>query len=197
MLKFSDRDIVLQLRSGDREKVVQHLYQTSFPKIRSYIVSRGGSREDARDVFQDTVMVFFRKVTDGLISEEGMNVPAYLMNMAKNRWIDKIRRDQKIQYTDEYYPFDDRSNNDVQEHTLDKERSAIIDQVLDSLGERCSELLRLVIFYDMSMKEIADKMKFSGEDSAKTQHYKCRQKLIQQYRDNKVLKQLLSKQDEH
>src|SRR6478609_7472332 len=91
MLKISDRDIVLQLRSGDRDKVIQYLYQTSFPKIRSYIVSRGGSREDARDVFQDTVMVFFRKVTEGLISEDGMNVPAYMMNMAKNRWMYKIR----------------------------------------------------------------------------------------------------------
>ena len=41
------------------------------------------------------------------------------------------------------------------------------------------------------MREIATEMGLSNEDAAKTQHYKCKIKLVQIYKENTSLKSVL------
>ncbi len=48
---------------------------------------------------------------------------------------------------------------------------------LDQLGEPCKTILRDFYLYNKSMEEITDKFGYTNADNAKTQKYKCLQRL--------------------
>ncbi len=50
---------------------------------------------------------------------------------------------------------------------------------MEKIQDRCKQLLRLFYFENERMAEIAKKMGFSSEKSAKTQKYKCMEKAHQ------------------
>ncbi len=195
MKKLTDQEIIALLKTRQKDVALNYIYKSMFPNIKRNLITKGASIEDTKDLFQEAVLQLYIKIIEGKFIEEEANIFAFLNNIAKNKWIDKIRRDKKIEVTDD---FTVHQNN----HTLtdasslleiiNSEKSKLVEQILSSIGEKCQQLLKLVIFQNYSMKEIAEELGFSNEDSAKTQHYKCKAKLIHLYKKNDHIKQTLT-----
>ncbi|MGZ4115910.1 MAG: RNA polymerase sigma factor, partial [Bacteroidia bacterium] len=49
----------------------------------------------------------------------------------------------------------------------------LAEKVISELGERCKELLILFYFHSKKLKDIASKMGYNSENTAKNQKYKC------------------------
>jgi RNA polymerase sigma factor (sigma-70 family) len=189
---YSDNEIEEKIRSGEANPVVAYVYKAFYPRVRDSILSKNGSVEHAKDIFQEAVMVLVKVVLERRY-ENGINIQAFLLSISQRMWIDKIRKDKKLTFADDFRVYDYVDENPYEhKHHFDEDRSRAIDEILSSIGERCKEIIRLVIYNGLSMKEIAEELNFSSENSAKTQHYKCRQKLIKRYRGNEELKELLS-----
>ena len=65
-----------------RETIFLTLYKTVFPTVASYIARMGGSLEEAQDIFQDTLIIYYEKIAStqvGII----VNDKAYLLCVAK------------------------------------------------------------------------------------------------------------------
>ena len=60
---------------------------------------------------------------------------------------------------------------------INNEREQAVQKLMETAGERCRELLHLILFENKKMKEIVDIMGFSSEEVVKTNHYRCKQKL--------------------
>jgi len=190
---MKDHELVKYIKSGEKEKAIAELYKTYFPKVRKYIFSRGGNKEDAKDIFQEAVLKLYLRVIEGKIHEENSNLGGFIVQVSQNCWVDKVRKDKRVTFTEEFHDLKSMLNdsNSSLLFFINKEKTKIIEDVLSSIGEKCQQLLRQVIFYNLTMKEIAVKLGFKNEESAKTQHYKCKQKLIATYRDNRFLKEAL------
>ncbi len=195
MGNYNDKEIITLIKSGNREKAIASLYQTYYPKVKKFVSSRNGSSDDAKDIFQEVILQLYLKITDSRLLEEGINIGGFIIQSAQNKWVDKIRKDKRLEFTEDVVNVSNTKSaldNNNLTALLNKERTLVIDKILSSIGDKCKELLRLSIFYNLSMKEIAEKLGFSSEDSAKTQHYKCKLKLIQLYKENPHIKYLLS-----
>ncbi|HEY8401054.1 MAG TPA: sigma-70 family RNA polymerase sigma factor [Cytophagaceae bacterium] len=190
---MKDHELVKYIKSGDKEKAIAELYKTYFPLVRKIIFSRGGNKEDAKDIFQEAVLKLYLRVMEGKLREEGANLGGFIIHVSQNCWIDKVRKDKRLTFTEEFHDLPSMYSNSDSSLLLfiKSEKNKMIDEVLSSIGEKCQELLRQVIFFNLSMKEIAVNLGFKNEESAKTQHYKCKQKLIAAYRDNQFLKEVL------
>jgi RNA polymerase sigma factor (sigma-70 family) len=148
-----------------------------------------GSDEDAKDVFQEIVIRFYGKVVKNEL-EGSIDVGGYLYVMAKNAWLTKISRNKLQTVSGDFYyesPHSEPEVLSIQKSELKKNIAAFF----STLGRRCEELLIYKYYYDYSMKEISEKMEFTSEDSAKTQHYKCKQALIEKVKMYPQFKQLL------
>ena len=139
--------------------------------------SRGGDEEDAKDIFQDTVLVFYRQLKLGRYNES-YEVGAFIFTIARNLWINKLKKDGRLtgleevagKLTDE---------EDVLEQVLTSEREKKVNLLFAQLGETCRKLLVLAYYQNLSMTEIALKMGFKSEDVAKSKKYKCKKSLIE------------------
>ena len=166
------------------------LYKKVLPSITQYVRKNSGNKEQAEDIFHDAIIKLIVKSRNAELAIE-TDIYAYLFTIAKNLWIVKAKRDQKIQYVNE---FTDTSQfvklND--ESTINQdEKTEAMASVLSSIGEKCKELLTLTYYMNFSLKEAAEKLGISNEEVAKTNQYRCKKKMFEIIKNNPAFKELM------
>ena len=190
-MKYSDDEILQALKSGQDRDVLKYIYNTHFPKVNRYIKQNSGDQDAAFDIFQDSIMVFYRYVKEDKFDPQ-YDIGAFIFAVSKNLWLNRLRKESREIVLPEYVDFSDTGGN-IMDHIFTREREEAVSEVLTRLGERCEELLRLSIFYRMKNTEICEKMGFSTENAVKTRKYKCMQKLITYIEERPGLKNALQK----
>lgn len=132
------------------------------------VVSNNGSEEEAKDIYQDALIVFWQKATSGNFTLTS-KISTYLYSICLNLWRKELERKSKLS----------NEEKDEAEWMEDdkQERIKIINECINALGETCRKVLSYYYFDGMTMSDIAEKMNFANPDTAKTKKYKCKQRL--------------------
>jgi len=149
-----------------RQELFIRLYKSAFPVVAKYVSRMGGSFDEAKDIFQDALVVYYEKVvvTPTLLN----NDIAYLVGTAKNLWIKRYRQ------TNQNIPLDQIDIAFAEEENLSNNR---LMRFLETAGKKCMELLKGFYYDQLSLTEIADEFGYSGIRSATVQKYKCLEKV--------------------
>src|SRR5215216_5678904 len=75
-----------------REQFFMELYEETFPHVAKFVAHRGGSFQDAKDIFQDSLVILYEKIVR---EKDSIRVPHefYLVGIAKHLWIRKFKDD--------------------------------------------------------------------------------------------------------
>ena len=155
------------------EKALRELYSSHYYMIEAMIVKSSGSTEDARDIFQDAVVVFYNKVKEEQF-ELKSKISTYLYSVSRNIYLKKIR---KSGHTIEL----DINKSDREELMIDQleytESQSILAEVFRKIGEPCRKILFYFYYEKMKMQRIAKELNYASEQVAKNQKSKCMKKL--------------------
>lgn len=151
----------------DRESHFLDLYQIAFPVIAKYVSRMGGSFEEAKDVFQDAMIVYYEK--NKIIPL--LNDSAYLVGISKNLWLKRYR--DNYQHTISL----DKVQTDIMSEEDLMPVSKRLMRFLEVAGEKCMKLLKAFYYDQIPLTEIAGQFGFSGTRSATVQKYKCLEKV--------------------
>ncbi|HTF81353.1 MAG TPA: sigma-70 family RNA polymerase sigma factor [Cytophagales bacterium] len=189
-MSYSDKEVLDKIRKGQDDEVLKYLYAKSFPSVKQLVMSNSGDADEAKDIFQDAILVFYRHVKTNKF-DESQAVGGFIYTVSRNLWINYYTRIKikKTELTSQQEEIEYEGN--ILSELISDEREAQVLQVFTQLGDRCKDLLINTVYHKLSMKEICDKMGFSNENSAKTQHYKCKQRLIDLIGNNSAFKNLL------
>src|SRR5688500_9999728 len=80
--------------SKDREHLFRELYEETFAKVATLVAHRGGSFQDAKDVFHDALVIFYEKVVSKELEVNTSN-EFYIVGIAKHLWLRKFKDDSK------------------------------------------------------------------------------------------------------
>ncbi len=152
-----------------RERWFIDLYQRVFPAVARYVSRRGGSLEQAQDIFQDALIIYYERITaaaDPLEQEE-----AYLLGIARHRWARACRR------TGPEVPLDDSVGEDWVEEDESLPSSQKLLRLLTVAGKKCMDLLRAFYYDQLPLSEVAHAFGYAGVRSATVQKYKCLEKV--------------------
>ncbi|MEO6036929.1 MAG: sigma-70 family RNA polymerase sigma factor, partial [Saprospiraceae bacterium] len=145
--------------SGDRA-VLTRMYATLFPAICRMIKENNGSENDARDVFQDAVIVIYEKARQ-LDFQLTSKFSTFLYGVCYNLWRSQQQKRSASEVTiPEHAKYIPDHSCDVD--LLQIERSKLFYRSLRQLGADCQKLLEL-FFQKQSMDEIARAMGFASE----------------------------------
>lgn len=168
-------DYITAILTSDR-KLLPQLYRQLFPMVRDMVWKNGGSEHDARDVFQDAVMVVYNRA-----KQPGFQLTSqfstFLYSIAWNLW--RSRRKKKST-SEVMIPEDAQSIADEMpafDH-LKLERQSLFDKAFARLGEDCQKLL-LLFFKKTPMAEIAMEMGFGSESYAGRRKHICKERLVE------------------
>lgn len=172
-----DSDIINGIREGD-SLAIQQLYQLHFPPIAQMIINNRGSREEAQDIFQETVMVLYDKVTheNFILSSK---LQTFLYAISKRLWLKHITRGEASYHKGLIDDMEDSlaAEEALEDHGIVEARLSLMEGSLNGLGEPCRTILHDFYMQGKSMVEICEKFGYTNADNAKTQKYKCLQRL--------------------
>lgn len=166
---MEDQKIIELIRGHKHDKVFTTLYNY-FPVVKKMILANGGKPEDAEDIYQEALIVFYRKANESDFKLTS-SINTYLYSICRFMWMDQSRKQQK-------QPFVEIQKDFVNETEFSTEVEAegqfkLAEKVISELGERCKELLIQFYFHSKKLKDIAVKMGYNSENTAKNQKYKC------------------------
>src|SRR5215470_11255271 len=79
---MNDNQIIVKTAEA-REQLFIKLYKDLFPAVARYVSKRGGTFDEAKDIFQDALVIWYEKSA----KSEVINEKAYLMGIAKHLWL--------------------------------------------------------------------------------------------------------------
>jgi RNA polymerase sigma factor (sigma-70 family) len=192
-MKIREQDIPSLIRQGKDKEVIPLLYKTVFPKVNSYIRKNSGSRQDADDIFQDAVLLFYRQVVDGSFNDK-YTIFGYLYRVCINRYINKIKKDRRMVFVEELgdEPMESQDSEwDSSGIEMVIRHENILEKLFSGIGEKCVEVLTCTIYYNLMMEDIMIRMGFTSEGAVKMQLKRCKEKLMKEIENNpQILKKL-------
>ncbi|HZY40018.1 MAG TPA: sigma-70 family RNA polymerase sigma factor [Mucilaginibacter sp.] len=154
--------------TAEREQAFIALYKKAFPAVAKYVSKMGGSLDEAKDVFQDSLVIFYEKSVQGAIAVH-TNEQAYLSGIAKHLWAKKFHENTLHTMLDANDDYIDNEEIHLSQNKLM--------HYLETAGQKCMELLKAFYYDNLPVISIAGLFGYSGERSATVQKYKCMEKV--------------------
>ena len=171
---FPEKEIINRVRANDRT-VLGELFIHYKKMILNYVQSHGGSEQDAEDLLQEAIIVFWQKVCSGSF-ELTSKIGTYLLAVVKNKWYAEIRKRNKFTNTEI-----SEDVNDGQDSQLDivitEEKKQWVRKALEAIDPVCKQLLFYFYFEKRNLEEITRIMKFANSNVTKSKKYQCKKAL--------------------
>ncbi len=170
--KYTDSEIIEGLLHGGKQEdsVLKYMYSAFYPQIRKFVLSKGGNSVEAKDIFQDSIIVFYQNVMAKKF-EQKAQIKTYLFTLARNMWINRQKRAARIDTLDKLQNAveTDKTINNL----LEAERNEFVLELMEVLSEDCRKILTLSIFQKLPMKKISEIMGYQNEQVARNKKSKC------------------------
>jgi RNA polymerase sigma factor (sigma-70 family) len=183
--RFSDSELVEAISEKDLlEQAILQLYEEHAGITRSFIMGKGGTEQDADDIFQETVVSFIDSVQKGKFRQES-GVRTFLISISKHLWYNEIRRKQRAGNREKLFETDrEHEESGISEQMQDRELKNQLNKLLQELGESCKKILELFYYENLSMKEIVSHLHYENEQVVRNKKYKCLQQLTDKMKQN-------------
>jgi DNA-directed RNA polymerase specialized sigma24 family protein len=160
----------------NRQQWLTQLYLTVFPAVAGYISKQGGSLDEAKDIFQDALIIYYEKRTNGELKITHTE-KAYLLGIARHLWLHHYQQQQKLTGIDAY-----QYQQLPAEEPLLPSAGRLL-RYLEKAGKKCMDLLQAFYYDQQNMKQIAVQFDLSGERSAAVQKHKCLEKIREKVKE--------------
>jgi len=153
------------LKRGDRI-AIEELYKNSFSYCSSFVIQNNGSLSDAKDLFQEAIIVLFnnlRKPEFSLTCE----VRTYLYSVVRNLWLKNIHKTSalgiKVSVEDEGQHFVDIGDDEIDLKIENEEKYETLKIAIQRIKEDCKNLLMNYYFNKIPLKDIAILMGYTPQ----------------------------------
>ena len=171
----TDSEVVLGILNNSG-MVLERLYVAYFPMILQLVINNNGTTDDAKDVYQEAIIVLYNKVKAGDF-ELSSKLKTFIYSVSRRLWLKRLnqmsRYDGDVKDFQDYLPVDD----EVERHNDRDLQFTKMEGALALLGEPCKTIIEDFYMHEKSMQDICERFGYTNADNAKTQKYKCLQRL--------------------
>ena len=171
----NEQALLLGLARNDK-KAVETIYRENYNMIQVLVINNNGSADDAKDIFQEAMIVLYEKVRSGTF-ELNCLIKTYVYSVSRRLWLKRLqqlnRYSQGLENIDGVVPVEE----EIEEHEKRNAEFEMMDKAISSLGEPCKSLLEAYYLQKRKMQEIAANFGYTNADNAKNQKYKCLMRL--------------------
>ncbi len=166
-----DLQLLAGLAANDRQ-AVETIYRQHYSAIQTFILNNSGSVEDARDIFQEAIIVLYEKSKSDTFSLT-CQLRTYVYSICRRLWLKRLqqlsRYSAPADHLEEVVPVEE----DLEEHEKRNADFVLMEQAMSKIGEPCKSLLDAYYLQKKTMQDISAEFGYTNADNAKTQKYKC------------------------
>ncbi len=181
MIHYTVEAILSGLVNSDNE-ILGYVYKKYYPEIRFFVIKNSGTDEDAKDTFQEALIVIYKKLKSGNL-ELTCSFKTYLYSVARIIWMrhlekNKIKTDE---LTDRQVFVDFEDNMEL--FLSEQERYKMYQKYFLTLHKDCQTILKLFL-QKVPLKEIQAKLNLSSEKYVKKRKYQCKEILVKRIKND-------------
>lgn len=167
---------LLEGLAANDKKSVETIYQQNYNMVQSLIINNNGSPDDAKDIFQEAMIVLYEKARSGTF-ELNCQIKTYVYSVCRRLWLKRLQ--QLNRYS---APLGDIESivpveEEIEGHEQRNAEFEMMEKAINSLGEPCKSLLEAYYLQKQNMQVIAANFGYTNSDNAKNQKYKCLMRL--------------------
>jgi len=181
--RLSDDEIIKGLRKRDN-RILQYIYKNAFNSVKQLIISNAGSENDAEDIFQEALIIIFKKIRDEPDFQLDCAFSTYLYSIARLLWLKHLREIKKVHIDPLNRDMEERIEFEEPSPVQDKDlRMAIYQRNLLKIPEDCQSILKLTT-QNVNAKEIAERLGFRSEGYVRKRRHFCKEFLVNQIKED-------------
>jgi RNA polymerase sigma factor (sigma-70 family) len=173
--EITEQKLLEGLALNDR-KAIETIYKQHYNMVQSLVLNNSGYPDDARDIFQEAMIVLYEKVRSGSF-ELHCQLKTYLYSVCRRLWLKRLNQMQRISPEVEGLGETVPVEEELEKHEQRNQDFLVMEQSLNNLGEPCRSLLKAYYLEKKNMVEIAGDFGYTNADNAKNQKYKCLMRL--------------------
>jgi RNA polymerase sigma factor (sigma-70 family) len=176
MIRYSDEAIVEGLRLR-KDNIIKYVYKEFYSMARHLIVNNSGNDQDAEDVFQDALVVVYKRIiTDELSLNSSFKT--FIYSVCRNIWLQRLEKLKKQNH--EFVDFETiiaiPESTFEEINDIENKKQKLYQLHFLNLSEDCQKVLQLFL-KKISLREIANIMGYKTENYAKTRKFNCKEEL--------------------
>ena len=144
--------------------------------VQSYILTNSGNTDEARDIFQEVMLVLFEKAVAGGFELQCL-LKTYIYSVSRRLWLKRLQQLQRFSFNTENLEETVPVEEELEAHEKRNTDFLFMENAMNKIGEPCKSLLDAYYLQKKSMQEIAQNFGYTNADNAKTQKYKCLMRL--------------------
>lgn len=175
---MSDLQVINSIKNGGQDEVnksISSLYAQNYAKVERYLLAKGSTREQVKDIFQEAILVVFRKIRNGDFRGDS-TVSTFLFAVCKIIWLKEVKRESQLGSLTSSLELADRELLD--QPAYEPDRRIELADVIKELGQECQEILVSFYYKKMSMMELKEKYRLDSIGAMKNRKYRCLKSLI-------------------
>jgi RNA polymerase sigma factor (sigma-70 family) len=173
--EHNEKALLQGLARNDR-KAVETIYRENFNMVQALIINNNGSSDEAKDIFQEAMIVLYEKVRSGGF-ELNCQIKTYVYSVCRRLWLKRLQQLNRyttpVESMEAVIPVEE----EIEDHEKRNTEFEMMEKAITSLGEPCKSLLEAYYLQKRNMQEIATSFGYTNADNAKNQKYKCLMRL--------------------
>lgn len=177
MSNLEEEKALLKGLAANDKQAIEQIYKDNYNTIQAFILNNNGSTDDARDIFQEAMIVLYEKAQSAEF-ELTSQLKTYIYSVCRRLWLKKLNQMQRYsngfsERLEETVPVEE----DLELHEKKDADFTLMETALGKIGEPCKSLLDAYYVQKKQMQQIAMEFGYTNADNAKTQKYKCLMRL--------------------
>jgi len=168
--------ILLQGLARNDKKAVETIYRENYSTVQSLIINNNGSADDAKDIFQEAMIVLYEKARSGTF-ELSCQIKTYIYSVSRRLWLKRLQQSNRYSGDIGNAEAVVQVEDDIEGHMRRDAEFEMMERAILGLGEPCKSLLEAFYMQKRNMQEIAASFGYTNAENAKTQKYKCLMRL--------------------
>ena len=171
-MKADKETLLLRGLAENDRKAIETIYKENYNMVQALVLKNNGSTDDAKDIFQEAMIVLFEKVKSEHF-ELNCQIGTYIYSVSRRLWLKRLMHHNRYLLVDDADHELVSADEEIEEHERLNTEFTLMEKALNSMGEPCKSLLESFYMQKKSMLEIAESFGYTNADNAKTQKYKC------------------------
>ncbi len=167
-----DQQTFERIKMGDK-KALAKVYEQNRDSVINWITHKHScSLEEAKDIYQDAIVIFYHNAAKGKISSINFSISSYLHEVVRRQFLNKLKKESRVQrgFIDLLRSSDD---SDAENQQVFERKLELVHRALQELSEACKQLIKLKYFANLDMQTICDQLGYKNPETAKNLKYKC------------------------
>lgn len=171
----NEKKLLEGLAVSDR-KAVETIYRENYNMVQSLVINNNGSVDDAKDIFQEAMIVLYEKARSGTF-ELNCQIRTFVYSVSRRLWLKRLQQQNRFTSSGDSMEPMVPVEEDLDEHDRRNAEFDMMENAISHLGEPCKSLIEAYYLQKQTMQEIATRFGYTNADNAKNQKYKCLMRL--------------------